>query len=79
MLTRTLLEEVGNARWMQLRSLTSEPLQLPKMVNNEGHSISQCIMMLRCPRHGSTWRNHSTEYRAAHRKSHPLPKKVKAA
>lgn len=79
MLTRTLLEEVGSTTWVKLRALTDEPLKLPKIVSSEGHSISKCIAMLSCPRHGSVWRNHSIEYRAAHRKVNPLPKRGKAA
>ena len=79
----TLLEKVGATKWIALREMLGAPLPMVHIeamaeAATESHSISKCVMMLRCPTHKAKWQEHTPAYRRAHRKNHPLPESRKA-
>lgn len=78
----TVYEIVGHAEYIKLRDLTgattSKEVREAKSADIQ-HRFSDCVLMTRCPIHGAQFRQSTKEFRAAHRKAHPLPKRPKAA
>lgn len=81
-MTNTLFEALGADTWVALRKHIGAPVDSSTEkaladTHAESHRFRDCVRMLNCPEHRSKWRTFSTGYRAEHRKSHPLPKKVR--